>query len=773
LATISSLEDITAQLKAPTDISLDCSEVARGIDNYHVDVEISALFTLRIKETIDQNLKRLVSGKALISGNSEAMMEVRDVYTDLMKVSMHRSKTDLTVGQICVLQFAIVKFIIDEVRSALDLYSEQLEETLGQQQYAGSRSLLVTQEKVSWYRKHSSEFQYRLVRLYLRLLQREENNQLKLLREQIVGQFPEAANILCSPMLFARSPRDQLLLLDYYAVWPGNGQEFDALNVALEAAFRKHLPDQEFESLKNEQKLSSAQSEVYDELGGLFAAQTLLGPSEDQKDQVHESFSWLDHPGNVRLLFDEKVHERQQQDAKDELSFTANWGLKGDLKKLTKIVQELRKTLGDNKSLRLVLVSYALREKLLQADLDLVALEDALLFVSGNDTRRVTEVVDPSQEGAHVLQAKLEECAEEFDRQFRESADDLFLRFLTDYSRYRLHLKYYRLAHRMFNRLTVITDPQKIQLAKAGGNLYRLLTSEEVKDVSLDEAPEIIHHAILKADVRGSTTVTAELMKQGLNPASYFSLRFFNPINERLANYGAVKVFIEGDAVILGTYEYQDSPDEWFSVSRACGIAKEMLDIVASKNAHSRQTGLPLLEIGIGICFADDKPLFLFDENHPIMISSAIGDADRMSSCSWRLRKSYDSGNFNVGVFQLADDDRQKGEKGQELVRYNVNGIVLDDAAFEKLQKEVHFKRVKAKSGSGEEIFYIGLYPDVQGKQRDLVVRQGKVGVLKDENVDASAETGLSYYEVLPNSKFASQIVELGKKRGNSSDPQP
>ena len=765
LTSISSLEDIAAQLKTPPDIALDCSEVARGIDNYHVDVEISAQFTLKIKETIDQNLKRLVSGKTLISGNSEAMIEVRDVYTDLMKVTLHRSKTDLSVGQISVLQFAIVKFIIDEVRSALDRYSQQLEETLGQQQFAGSRSLLVTQEKVTWYRKHSGEFLYRLVRLYLRLLQREENNQLKLLREQIVGHFPEAASTLCNPLLFARSPRDQLILLDYYAVWPGSGQEFEALNAALEATFSKHLSGQDFEPLKNEAKLTSAQAEVYDELGGLFAAQTILGPSEDQKDQVHESFSWLDHPGNMRLLFDEKVHERQQQEAKDDLSFTANWGLKNDLKKLAKISQELRKALGDTKSQRLALAGYALREKLVQADLDLTDLEDALLFVSGNDTRRIAEIVDLSQEGANVLQSKLEECAKEFDRLFRETEDELFLRFLTDYSRFRLHLKYYRLAHRIFNRLTVITDPQKIQLAKAGGNLYQLLTSNEVKDVGVDEAPEIVHHSILKADVRGSTTVTTELTKQGLNPASYFSMRFFNPINERLATYGAVKVFIEGDAVILGTYEYGASPDEWFSVSRACGIAKEMLDIVTSKNAHSRQTGLPLLEIGIGICYADDKPLFLFDDNRPIMISSAIGDADRMSSCSWRLRKNYEPGNFNVGVFQLAEDDRQQGEKGQELIQYNVNGLVVDEAAFEKLEKEVHFKRLKAKSGSVEEVFYVGLYPDVQGKQRDLVVRQGKVGVLKDELADAAAETGLIYYEVLPNSKFANQIVELAKKK--------
>ena len=54
----------------------------------------------------------------------------------------------------------------------------------------------------------------------------------------------------------------------------------------------------------------------------------------------------------------------------------------------------------------------------------------------------------------------------------------------------------------------------------------------------------------MKADVRGSTTVTDELQNKGLNPASYFSTRFFNPINKILETYGAHKVFIEGDAII-------------------------------------------------------------------------------------------------------------------------------------------------------------------------------------------------------------------------------
>jgi len=39
-----------------------------------------------------------------------------------------------------------------------------------------------------------------------------------------------------------------------------------------------------------------------------------------------------------------------------------------------------------------------------------------------------------------------------------------------------------------------------------------------------------------------------------MNPASYFSLNFYEPLTKILPRYGAEKVFIEGDAVILSIF---------------------------------------------------------------------------------------------------------------------------------------------------------------------------------------------------------------------------
>ncbi len=759
---IQSLSDITSQIGSPSAIRLATDTVSRGVDNYHADIEISPGFTLKLREAIAQNLKLLMAGKTMMSGNSEMMHDYRDAYADLVQTMLHRIKTDFTAGQVHVLQFGIVKNVIEEVRDAVDQQYESLEVTLGQQQSSGSRSLLATQERLAWFRAHSGEFVYRLTRLFLRAMQREENNQLRALREQFVGDFSAAVNLMFNPMLAARSPRDPLLQLDHYAVWPGEGARFDELNQAFEDIFKNHFPDQLTRPLKSDSKPGRGESEVYDALGGLFASQSMLGPAEDQKDRLREEFSWLDHPGNMRLLFDPSLHE--QHLAQEGLGFAGTRKLKSELKVLEKVVAELRKAVGDESTLRKVLASYALRDKLQQSDLDVISIEDALELVAGRDHRKVARFLDAGMENVHLLQSKLEDCVKEFDRLYKESSDELMVRLLSDFSRYRLHLKFYRFAHRLFNRISVITNPDEIQLAKVGGNLYRLLSGAESRDAEDSAESEVVHHCVIKADVRGSTTVTRELARQDLNAASYFSLRFFNPIKERLGLYGATKVFIEGDAVILSINELNDAPDQWFSVSRSCGLAKEVLDIVKSKNAHSKQTGLPALELGIGICYRDERPMFLFDEDKPIMISPAIGDADRMSGCAWQLRDNIQPGHFNVGVFLPDPATSQEGEKGQKLLRYNVNGIVVDDAAFKKLQDEVHFTQVKVRSGGIEENFFVGQYPDIVGKKRDLVIRQGKVGVWRGDASVKDAETGLFFYEVLPNTKFAAQIVEMAQK---------
>ncbi|MDG1026242.1 MAG: hypothetical protein P8R01_09940 [Gammaproteobacteria bacterium] len=239
-------------------------------------------------------------------------------------------------------------------------------------------------------------------------------------------------------------------------------------------------------------------------------------------------------------------------------------------------------------------------------------------------------------------------------------------------SRYRQGLKYYQFAHKAFNRLAILTSEEDLRLSKSTGTLYLIPTSSEIE---------------------------------------------------------------QGDAIILSFLEYEQSPQEWFSEARACGYSRDLLKMVRSNNRYSTQMGLPLLELGVGICFSSAGLRYLYYEDKPIMISGAIGNADRMSGCSWFLREAIEKSLFNIDVLRIADRESGKGEKGQHYIRYNVNGILLDDAAFTKLKDEMPMKSVSMKLNGKQYLFHIGQYPDASGRKKDLIIRERKVGIWKDSQI--------------------------------------
>ena len=760
---IRSAKDLLAVANATTGIRLDCSVIHKGIDNFAIDIELDSNFLACANQAIEEITNRVTSGRRG-ELSSDLADRLRDAYEDMVTVSLHRTKTGFPPEQVRICQFAIVKYVVARVRDQLNNMVREVEETLGRQQFAAARGMLVTQAKFSSLRRNFVAYQYRITRTIFRVLQREENSQLRQLRDQFLGkEMSELPDILFNPMLAVTSPATPQLMLDSYMVWSGSLESLGEAIASVEKFLGSRITDLPMVPMKPKQGKTVGETEIYDKLGGLFGSQPILGGAADQKDNVNERLCWLDQPDNIRLFFDPAVHDRLLENMK---GIGTRIKFRSLAARLRKIGKAARSKFVSEAIAREMVAGYIIRDEWRPAYEEMIDPAQACAYVAGNDARRIISKVDISKEGATLLMRRMDDWAKELNRRFKDENDEFWLRILTDMSRFRMHLKYFRFAHRMFNRLNVVTDPQQIQMASAGGHLYQLLGADQSKMAKSTE-PAIVHHTIIKADVRGSTVVTAELIKQNLNPASYFSTRLFDPITQLLEVYGAVKVFIEGDAVILSIYEHDLDPQNWYSVSRACGIAKEIIDIVSSKNAHARQSGIPLLEIGIGICYSDDKPMFLFDDDKPIMISSAIGKADRMSSCSWNLREAYADDQFNVEVLEIAEGERQRGEKGQHYIQYNVDGIMLDTDAFQKLKSEIRLRKLRVKIGRASQTMYVGQFPDLIGKGRDLVIREGIIGLWRNGKALPGQEGGQPFYEVLPNSKFVSQVLEMARSQGN------
>jgi hypothetical protein len=334
------------------------------------------------------------------------------------------------------------------------------------------------------------------------------------------------------------------------------------------------------------------------------------------------------------------------------------------------------------------------------------------------------------------------------------------IEFLKSFSRYYRDRTNYDAVQQAIQYINFVADEKLLTLSRANNTLYEFLLPHE--DVP-DERP-IISHAVVKADVRGSTGIVSQMKSKGLNAATNFSLNLFDPITEILSRYGAFKVFIEGDAMILSIFEYEEKPENWYSVARACGLAMNILLIVQRYNIKNQRNQLPHLELGIGISYTGTAPTFFFDAEQRIMISPAINQADRLSGCFRPLREKFGAPPpFNVYVYRVVDDDRRM--VSEEWVRYNVNGIELSEAAFQKLRKEIQLRTLKVQmpGEAGEKVLlHIGTVPTMSGMFQQVVVREAPIQWLALRDLSPQGATPQKYYEVCTHPALLRAIRRSG-----------
>lgn len=753
------------QIEPERSIQISIDSLSRGIDNYHIDIRLSRRFASDVKKLSGLLVSQLAVPKPKNWDNSKLFEKLREKYLDLMTVLIHRVKTDLKEDEICFLQFATVKHILRLSRTVLDEEIRRVNSKLADNRNKGSSEALATQQRLFWLKKNYDSILYAVNRQIFAQIQRVEERQLGPIREQFLGEnYRFAVDVILNPLLYTSELSALPLLLNEYSMWNWNGENagFISVNEKVEELLEKRLKQLPVTPLKNESEGDGDQSEIHDELNGLFRTQPFLGKAIDTKNTISETFDWFEIPENVELLFNSRKHADRLKEIRKQEGLGSWWRARGEVNKLNGTLKAFSKMLKKQKLLPQLLASHYMRRSISPTIMEHVDLKIICQYLSGNTT---LEKLEESVVGGYKLNGEqlrsLESLREKIKEQIAKSDLTDSLRLLIDISRYRQQLKYFRFAHRIFNRFSILTKEEDLKLSKSAGTLYLLPTSSEIEE----DDERICHHAILKADVRGSTTVTDELQAKGLNPASYFSMRFFNPINKVLETYGANKVFIEGDAIILSFLEYEHTPQQWFAVARACGNAKDMLKITGSNNRYSTQMGLPLLELGIGVCYSNEAPRYLYDGEHPIMISGAIGLADRMSGCSWNLRAAIKKSLFNVDVLRIAEGETSKGEKGQHFLRYNVNGINIDDAAFAKLKTEIPLKTVRMKLNAKDYLFHVGQYPDVNGRKKDLIVREGKIGLWKDSEIQEDPDSDESYYEVVVNRKVIPLVMEAVNKK--------
>ena len=185
-------------------------------------------------------------------------------------------------------------------------------------------------------------------------------------------------------------------------------------------------------------------------------------------------------------------------------------------------------------------------------------------LVSREEYKRVEDILKQFPARQYSMQRIDELCKENPQDAARRSArgsDALCRGFYASAAR---HPQLRAADSAAMERVNLVRNERTRELSDMNHSLYEFLLPEEARPAE----DRVLSHTIIKADVRGSTKITQDLLARGLNPASLFSLNFYEPVKRILERYGAAKVFIEGDALVLAIFETESNRAQQRAVSK-------------------------------------------------------------------------------------------------------------------------------------------------------------------------------------------------------------
>ncbi len=692
-----------------------------GVDNLRHDVHLSPRFVEQARLQIARLIMRHGDMEGLLAAEKTERLggnhfigitpgakaqpakaggsELKPLLADLHVAVLNRAKAAENLSIDVLGRAAIIKFLRIELNSQFAQVLERGRMML--KSYEGVR-----QQKALEYRERVASFQVakkiilrKTGQELFRILREIEKETLARMRRSLFGNHSELEyTLFLNPLVFTEDGCDTYLNAEHY-VMLGN---FD------------RDPDR----FSNVRRITRE-----------FLLALHLGSKAEDEAVID---GWLNVPENAHELVgggqpDEGTHEGRSQKAR---------------------LQAWVELLEREKLMDHVIASYEVVPLLAEYSPRINAQQLKNGLISREERERVEKLIQEhnklSPQSLHAAMDRLAAC------RGGERAK-MAARFLRDFLLYHRDLRRLEALNSTMDSGNLIGNWKLRELSAMNGTLYEFLLPEEQKP----SEDKVLRHVILKADIRDSSRLTRSLLEQGMNPASYFSLNFYDPVNKLLAKYGARKVFVEGDAIIVALLEHEGEAP--LAVGRACVLAREIIDIVRGYNHLLERARLPALELGTGISFQDAAPMYLMDGDQQIMISDALNESDRLSSCNKRVRKAIAGveGPFNVYAFQTVKD-ADAGESPEDFIlKYNLNGIRLSEAAYQRLQQEISLEPCELDLpklwGSEEFQLQSGLVPVGNEIFKKILVRSSRTPQIDLHKFSLQHWTERRYYEVCSN----------------------
>lgn len=779
----------------------------KGIDNAHIDVYLS----LRLRDSIRGMVRKLILKEIRGPHQSDAkelvgVQELRsfaESYVGVFESTSKQTGAHLVTERLALLQISILKYLIQVVaqeKTNLQGTFKDAANLVGTRK--SGRNFQIQDHLVALTREEHA-INRRVLHYLFRQVTKLESSRLEKVRESLVGAvWPIPRRAFFNPILMIPDLDDIKELARVYPIARlGEGGDTDWLhqtNQCVSTVFQFYLPAWTRLPSQGRPADAGARSKAHErrdqgQLPGFLGTEMLLSRFVPGEEYRFGQISWLDEPENMRLFLTSGrdrtdaysgFAESAFADLRDSELVSAResglaplresgfveltprqgsyWTQKGWRNFQGAVADELYRCLDLQGLAQRIILLYWLRfvGKKLGRPIPLRLLSD---FVEGRlGRRRLAQRLDALRltlDPAAVTRT-LDATADRLKRLERAERARYLRAYVRDFLVLRRDLKLAYKTYEAMDQIRLLDDPQQIQLSRTNGSLYEFHSGKDKRPRS---ERRFRAHVVLKADVRGSTEITEGLREKGLNPASHFGLNFFDPVNRLLPDFGAEKLFVEGDAVIIGLFEYEAEPAA-MTVSRACGLARLMLQVVSLQNAVNRKHGLPQLELGLGISYSDREPNFLYDEGRRIMISEAINRADRLSSCASALRMGgfhpLDSA-FRVEVVR-GGNAGIGANHSDDLLGYNVNGIKLEKAAFFKLQKEMKMHQVRLPEEEMQDsLFFAGCFHDLAGQEHWLVLRYASVREWDGRTKVLPAPNLGHFFEVIADEALSTRVRKL------------
>jgi hypothetical protein len=721
------------------DFSID--RLVPGVDNVRYDVRLSPELLKSTADIIQHLIINQTQAHDVMKINTkqsrhDLQAEFENRYSLVLNGALNFAKIRKEVQVDFLAQTALAKMIIGEIRNQYEYILQCYIKAIRRIELSSSKDLAAViklKEQLAEVRSKKPFIRRNTGIEFFQFLAEISDKKLRQIREINFGsEIAMYADIFTNPILHVEDSHDDFFMMDEYKILLG--RRFDD-------------PDQ-YNTLVDLMK------EIFSDLLSPDVHKSLPDDSLKEAKPATDINELLKHEKNIDQLlnyFNTKAQYKlfkKQKRSKEEIR-----NLKETFKQQKKLFAFFYRKFNLKGLIKKIVASNEIRMIARQYCPPLMPQQIIQFLIKPGSRRQIIRQLKRSEQfyGKNFSPKLLKKQVRLWKNISWKKRKEVFLNFLKGFVRYHRDFENYILLKGAMDIIHIATDEKTINLSRANHTLFEFLMPEEYV---LEEKP-IINHVIIKADVRGSTDITHKMQERGLNPASYFSLNFFNPITEILPDYGATKVFIEGDAVILAITEHEKVSEGWYSVARACGLSMNILSIVKRYNLQCRKNHFPILELGIGISYQKGPPAFLFDGNNKIMISPAINQADRLSGCTKSLKKRF--GNvkkpFNIYVFQAGKGNQFVTGQEEVYLRYNVNGIELSPAAFMKLTEEIELKAIEAVFPEiiNEKIkIYLGKFQTVSGKFKKLLIREAQIPESIPENEDWNIQnTSKKYFEVV------------------------